>query len=339
MLLSPLESRVVFRAALEHRFAILAVNADSPAAITDVLEAARQCAAPVMIETSLWQLTGHSFGAGDPALGMARYLVQLALLAQSERYRSVPVLFHTDHIKGPLTVPLLKSAVRGLPAGVGGLTLSPSTISLDSSQLTTAQNIASIVELCREAQGCGRAATLEMEAGVDDGVTTLEAAEEMLTGVEAQTPGFIHLWAPGVGTRHGLGDQTTFSPDGVRRHHELASRLLQRPIGIALHGSSGLSAANLGAAVTAGVVKVNWSSESLRLRSRAAQEFYRTRAAALEPAHPDWKTTAMDHGVQSFVASRYQPRVVELIRRLGGEGRSALCLGAGSCFPQPRSTE
>ena len=109
-----------------------------------------------------------------------------------------------------------------------------------------------------------------------------------------------------------------------------------RPIGIALHGSSGLSAAHLNAAVAAGVVKVNWSSESLRLRSQAAQEFYATRAAELEPSHPDWKANVMDHGVQSFVAARYQPRVVELIRWLGGEGMAARCHMAGGAPPQPR---
>ena len=40
MLLDTLQSRVVLQTALRRRFAILAINADSPAAITDVLEAA-----------------------------------------------------------------------------------------------------------------------------------------------------------------------------------------------------------------------------------------------------------------------------------------------------------
>ena len=330
MLLDPLQSRAVFRAALEHRFALLAVNADSPAAITDVLEAARSCAAPVMIETSLWQLTGHSFGAGDAALGMARYLVQLALLANSERYRDVPVLFHTDHIKGSVTLPLLKAAIRGLATGTGAATVSPSTISLDSSQLSEAQNIATIVELCREVQAFGRAVTLEMEAGVDDGVTPLDVAERLLGGVEAPASGYVYLWAPGVGTQHGLGDQGAFSADAVWRHHEFASRLLGRPVGIALHGSSGLPEAALRAAVAAGVVKVNWSSESLLIRSQATQEYYASHATQLTKGHPDWKTAAMDHGVQSFVATRYQPRVIERINVLGGAGRAGVCLAAAA---------
>src|SRR5690242_18051880 len=102
MLLNPTQARHLLAHALENRYAILAVNADSPAAINDCLEAARRCSAPITIEASLWQLTGHSFGMGDPLLGMARYLSHLEVLANSERYRAVPVLFHTDHIKGPV---------------------------------------------------------------------------------------------------------------------------------------------------------------------------------------------------------------------------------------------
>jgi fructose/tagatose bisphosphate aldolase len=318
MLLSPTQSRELLARAARERFALLAVNADSPAAITDVLEAARICDAPVIIETSLWQLTGHSFGAGDPATGLARYLVQIAQLAASPRFAHLPVLLHTDHIKGPITLPLLKSAIRGLPTGIGDTSISPSTISLDSSALSAADNIAALLELCRESLACGRPATLEMEAGVDDGVTPLELARELVGTVEREAPGFIHLWAPGVGTRHGLGDQKSFSPEAVRAHHELASDIAGRPVGIALHGSSGLDADALRAAVQAGVTKVNWSSESLLIRSQAAREFYRQHEAQLQPGHPDWKNTAMDNGLQQWISERYVPRVVERIRTLRG---------------------
>jgi fructose/tagatose bisphosphate aldolase len=328
MLLNALQARAVIRTAVHRRFAILAINADSPAAITDALEAARQCESPVMIETSLWQLTGHSFGAGDPALGMARYLVQVALLADSDRFRNLPVLFHTDHIKGEGALPLLKTAIRGLRTGVEGCALSPSTISLDSSTLSEDENIESILQLCEASKQTGNPVTIEMEAGVDDGVTPPEIARRLLGGVEGRQPGFIHLWAPGVGTTHGLGDQSSFSVDAVHRHQALASEILGRPVGIALHGSSGLTEENLRAAVAAGVTKVNWSSESLLTRSQAAREFYTRHAAQLEKGHPDWKNAAMDNGVQSFVASKYLPQVASRICALGGAGQAADCLKA-----------
>lgn len=323
MLLDPSQARALLDAAVRQKFALLAVNADSPAAITDVLEAARQCDAPVIVETSLWQLTGHSFGAGDPFLGMARYLVQIATLADSERFRPIPILFHTDHIKGPVTLPLLTAAVRGLPTGIAGQSLSPSTLSLDSSTLSEDQNIAAVLHLCEVAANAGRPVTLEMEAGVDDGITPLEVAQRLLGGVESKAPGYLALWAPGVGTQHGLGEQSAFSPDAVRRHHDLASSIAHRPIGIALHGSSGVPEDGLRAAVASGVVKVNWSSESLLLRSRAAQDYYATHAARLDKGHPEWKAAAMDHGLQSYVSARYLPKVVERIRMLGAAGQAS----------------
>jgi len=318
-----LQSRALFRAAVENHFAILAVNADSPAAITDCLEAARECGAPIIIETSLWQLTGRSFGNGDAALGLARYLAQLVVLAASERYREVPVVLHTDHIKGPLTLPLLTSAIRGLPFG-DALKLHPSTVSLDSSEMSEAENIAAIGALCACASECGQPVTLEMEAGVDSGVTELEVAGRLLAPVEREHPGCIHLWAPGVGTQHGFSERGyPFSPEAVARHRERASEICGRPIGLALHGSSGLPESALREGVAAGVVKVNWSSESLLIRSQAAREFYATHAVELEKSHPKWKATAMDHGVQSHVSARYVPKVIERIRILGGEGKAA----------------
>jgi len=325
MLLDSFQSRVLFRCALENHFAVLAVNADSPAAVIDCLEAARECDAPIIIETSLWQLMGRSFGHGDAALGMARYLAELTVLAASERYRDVPVIFHTDHIKGPETLALLTGAIRGLSFGDTDLKLRPSTISLDSSELSEEQNIAHIATLCTAACDAEVPVTLEMEAGVDAGVTPIEVADRLLAPVEHAHPGCLHLWAPGVGTQHGFSDKGyPFSPAAVAQHSARASEICGRPIGLALHGSSGLPESALREGVAAGVVKVNWSSESLLIRSRASRDFYAAHTAELEKAHKSWKATAMDHGVQSFVAARYVPRVVERIRVLGGAGQAAV---------------
>ena len=315
MLISATQARALLQTAAEKRFAILAVNADSHAAITDCLEAARECAAPIIIETSLWQLTGRSFGNGDPILGLSRYLSDLTVLAGSERYRDVPIIFHTDHIKGPDTLRILSAAICGVPGRA-------STISLDSSELSEPANIEHICELCEIAKKAGAPLTLEMEAGVDAGVTEIEVADRLLGAVESKHPGILALWAPGVGTQHGLSDKGyPFSAEAVARHHERASAICGRPIGLALHGSSGLKESDLRAGVAAGVVKVNWSSESLLIRSRAAQEYYAKHAAEMEKTHPEWKATAMDHGVQSYVSERYLPKVSERIRILGGEGR------------------
>jgi len=315
MLLSPLQTRSLFAHATENEYAILAVNADSPAAVFDCLEAARQAESPIIIETSLWQLMGRSFGAGDPLFGVDQYLATLRCLAESDRFQDVPVVYHTDHIKGPDTARILQHAIRS----------QASSVSLDSSDMDAAQNVAMMSGLCAFAHDKTLDVTLEMEAGVDDGITPLDEAKRLFGIVEQKWPGYLALWAPGVGTQHGLGnDLGGFSPEAVRQHRELASDLAERPIGIALHGSSGLTRKQLQEAVAAGVAKVNWSSESLLIRSQAAQNYYETNAPKFEKSHPSWKTTVMDNGVQESIARSYVPKVVEKIGVLRGAGKSPL---------------
>ena len=314
MYLTPLQSRALLADAAEHRYAILAVNADSPASVLDCLEAASQCDAPLIIETSLWQLTGRNFGAGDPFFGLARYLELVRGLAESERFSQVPVILHTDHIKGPHTQRILQHALTGF-----------STLSLDSSELTEEENVTMIRGLCDFAAQQNATVTLEMEAGVDDGLTPLETARSLLGAVEATHPGNLWLWAPGVGTRHGLaaGGYPSFSPDHVAAHAALAREITGRPIGLALHGSSGLGETALREAVQAGAIKVNWSSESLLIRSGAARDFYASHAEELGKTHPKWKETAMDNGLQTAIARTYIPRVRERIEALNGKGQAS----------------
>jgi fructose/tagatose bisphosphate aldolase len=304
MLLSPTQTRLLFEEALNTKTAILAVNADSPAAIVDALEAARQCDAPIIIETSLWQLIGHSFGSGDPILGLTQYLGFVTTLANSSRFASVPVVFHTDHIKGPKTREILSAA----------FTLGASSLSLDSSELTEEENLRTARQIC----DLGKPLTLELEAGVDDGLTPLAITERLVGGLEATHPGRLALWAPGCGTRHGFsaGGFPEFSAEHVAAQQQCASRICQRPIGIALHGSSGLDRSALREAVAAGVVKVNWSSESLLIRSQAARAYYLQFGERLEAGAPGFKDAAMDNGLQRFISERYVPKVAERISLL-----------------------
>lgn len=309
MLLSPSQTRALIADALQHKYAVLAVNADSPAAVYDVLEAARQCDAPVIIETSLWQLKGRSFGAGDARLGISMYHAAVSVLANHPTFQQVPVVLHTDHIKGPETTAILDAAMPLY-----------SSLSLDSSEMNPAENIAAIGQLCARAAQRNLTLTLEMEAGVDAGVSPLTDCDTLFGAAERNNPGYLAWWAPGVGTQHGLGSDgyPTFSAEAVGAHQRRATALAGRPVGIALHGSSGLPVASLQAAVQAGVSKVNWSSESLLLRSQAAQDFFSAHVAQLDKKHKDWKNTAMDNGQQAFVSARYIPKVVERIKLLGG---------------------
>ncbi len=327
MLLSPREAQIVYTHALEHQYAILAVNADSPAAINDCLAAAKSVNAPIIIETSLWALNSHSFGLGDPWLGMKRFLTHLELVANDAKYAEIPVFYHTDHIKGAQALPLLHDAVRGLEISMGGTSfkLSPSSISLDSSELTESENINAILALCRTAALSNRAITLEMETGVDDGITPLEVTERLLAPIEREFPGSIFLWAPGVGTQHGFSETgfPEFSSEAITQQRNFVKNLIGRDVGLALHGSSGLPNADLQRAVQVGVIKVNWSSESLEIRSHLARDYYSQFGMQLERSHPKFKETAMDNGLQQFVAAGYVPKVAARIALLGGTNQAS----------------
>ena len=72
------------------------------------------------------------------------------------------IIFHTDHIKGPDTMRILPAATWGVPQ-------SASTIPLDSSEMTEAENIELICKFCGIASEAGAPLTLKMEAGVDAG--------------------------------------------------------------------------------------------------------------------------------------------------------------------------
>ena len=324
MLLDPLESRLAIQHALENRYAILAINADSHAALSDCLEAALQMNAPVIIETSLWQLEGHSFGAGDAILGLSRYIANLALLANSSRYKGIPVIYHTDHIKGRKTMEILESAIRGTSLSVHReeIQLKASTISLDASELTHDQTVEHILHLCNFSRKNNTAVTLEMEDAVDEGITPPDVAVKLLGSVEASYPNHIHLWAPGVGTKHGFGENMSFSPKTIEEHVALSKKITGREIGIALHGSTGLKAEDLSSAAKAGVVKVNWSTESLYIRSNAAKKYYEVMADQFDKKHKDWKATAMDNGVNRFVSGIYLPKVKERMKILGAENKA-----------------
>lgn len=322
MLLDPIHSRRLFQHALENGYAILAINADSHAAVTDCLEAARQADSPVIIETSLWQLTGRGFGNGDAILGLGRYLADLALLANADPYRNIPVVFHTDHIKGPRTEDILAAGIRGIAFQDGKL--HPSTLSLDASEFTVEQNIETICRLADIAREAGKPITLEMESEVDEGITPPEITRHLVGAVEERHPDTVYLYAPGLGTKHGFHEgYPDFNADVVGRNVDLLETITGRRFGLALHGSTGLSEDDLTAAAQRGVVKVNWSSESLDVRSTAARDFYERNRHKLDRQHPEWKLTAMDNGVQQFVSERYIPVVRRRFEVLGSQGKAS----------------
>ena len=327
MLLTPLQTRKLISYCIDEHFALLAVNMDSASGIHDCIRAAKEMDSPIIIETSIWQLEGISFGAGDPLRGIALYIAHINLLANSEEFRDTPVVYHIDHIRGPDTEDILTGAVKGIPIKVGDetLLLGPSSISLDASGLSVNENVELMCSLIETSKKCHRPVTLEMEAGIDSGYTTPEEVEALVMGVEKKHPGYIALFAPGLGSRHGYSQEgyPDFQPENVARNTALLEKLTGRKIGVVLHGSSGLSKDQIKKAVSQGLTKMNWSTDSLILRSSAMREYYQTHREELVPRHPDFKPTASDNGVGQYVSVRFLPTVKKLIKLLKSDGKAS----------------
>lgn len=327
MLLTPTQARGLIEYCIAERFAVLAVNVDSSAAICDCITAAKEMDAPIILETSLWQLNGVSFGAGDTVRGLALYCAHINLMANSHEFLDVPVIYHTDHIKGPNIKEILTDAVRGLPFTVDGTTvlLSPSSISIDASELSNVENISLICSLIETSKECGRPVTLEMEAGLDRGYTHPEEVEVLVMGVEKIHPGYLALFAPGLGNRHGYSADgyPDFRPENVGENARLLERLTGRKIGVVLHGSSGLADEQIKQAVASGLTKMNWSTMGTIIRSSAASEYYETHREQMRPDRPDFKKYAMDNGVGRYISARYVPVIKKLITLLGSAGKAS----------------
>jgi len=202
MLLNTLQTKRLYHYACLHRVGILAVNADGDSLIHDTLLAARQADAPVIIETSLWQLKGKCFGNGDPFLGLAKYITDVALMAGHPDFADVPVVFHIDHIPAKQAVDILTRAVAGVPCRVWDreMLVFPSSISFDASGLCDADNIQCVQSVGRRAAGLGVPLSFEVEPGIEEEPTAPAEALAMLRQIEEETPGIVDLFAPAVGT-------------------------------------------------------------------------------------------------------------------------------------------
>jgi fructose/tagatose bisphosphate aldolase len=82
-----------------------------------------------------------------------------------------------------------------------------------------------------------------------------------------------------------------------------------------------MTSEHLEEAAKAGVVKVNWSTESLLIRSEAARAYY-NQHEKFEKKHPSWKNTVMDNGVSTYIAEKYISRVMDRMKTLQGADKA-----------------
>ncbi|KQO64436.1 fructose-bisphosphate aldolase [Curtobacterium sp. Leaf261] len=182
------------------------------------------------------------------------------------RRSSVDVLVHLDHIEDERLV------MEGLDLGVD-------SVMFDGSHLEDAANVAATRAMAERCHERGIAIEAELgEVGGKDGVhapgvrtdPTDAAAFVAATGVDAL--------AVAVGTSHAMQ-----SRDGAV-DRALIERLRDAvPVPLVLHGSSGLSDAELRGAVASGMTKVNISTHLNGLFTRAVRDFLDARPEVVDP--------------------------------------------------------
>ena len=194
-----------------------------------IVAGAAQAEAPVILQVS--QNTVRYHGGLEP--------LALATLAVA-RQAAVPVAVHLDHAETP---ELVDEAVR---LGVG-------SVMFDASRLPYEANLAATAEVAARCHAAG--VWVEAELGEVGGKHGAHAPTARTDPAEAA--GFVaatgvDALAVAVGTSHAM-----LTPD-ARLDFDLIGRLAARvPVPLVLHGSSGVSEADLRRAVAAGITKVN----------------------------------------------------------------------------------
>lgn len=247
--------------------AALAVNVITLEHAEAIVQGAERAGSPAILQLSQNAVRFH--GVLLPLLAACR---ELALGA------TVPVAVHLDHVDDPALVDeaIALAASRGAASGLG-------SIMVDFAALDYAANVAATAAATSRAHDAGLWVEAELgEVGGKDGAHAPgvrtdpgeAAAFVAATGVDAL--------AVAVGSSHAMRERS------AAIDHELVARIAAAvPVPLVLHGSSGVSDAELTRAVSAGIRKVNVGT-ALNIAGTAA-----TRAAlAADPALVDPRPVA-----------------------------------------------
>ncbi len=283
--------RDMLRHAYTHRYAVGAFDLVGLDFLEAILQAAEDCAAPVILS-----LAESHFEYFDFELAMA------ATEAAARRAR-VPVAIHLDHGAS------LASAVRAIRLGCNG-------VMVDASHHPLEENIALSKAVVEMAHGCG--VPVEGELGYVPGVEGEDAArhpgEVRYTTVEearryVDETG-VDFLAVSIGTVHG-------HMRGAPRLDFARLQAIDEALGIPLviHGGTGLSDEQFRRLIAHGVSKINYYTAL----SDAAAARIRANAEAGAGGY-----TGLLAGVRAAIADE----VARCIRLWGGAGRADAVLAA-----------
>jgi fructose-bisphosphate aldolase, class II len=194
-----------------------------------IVSGAARAGAPVILQIS--QNTVRYHGGLEP--------VALATLSIA-RHAAVPAAVHLDHAGSP---ELVREAVR----------LGFTSVMFDGSSLPYAANVAATAEVVAHCHAHGVGVEAELgEVGGKDGVHAPGARTDPEEAADFVAAAGVDALAVAVGTSHAMLTQdATLDFERIR---QLGSRVA---VPLVLHGSSGVSDADLTRAVAAGITKVN----------------------------------------------------------------------------------
>ncbi|NJQ16500.1 class II fructose-bisphosphate aldolase [Streptomyces bohaiensis] len=222
-------------AARERRGAVAAFNVITLEHVEAVLEGAERAGVPVILQISE---NAVRYRRADP-LPLARAATAAAEAA------AVPAALHLDHVRDP---ELLRRAAE---AGC-------SSVMVDASHLPYRDNLAACAAAARwaRANGLWTEAELGVVGGKDGEPPPDPHHPEARTDPEAAraftAASGVDALAVAIGSRHAMTTPV------AALDHALLARLAERvPVPLVLHGSSGVPAAELAAAVRGGITKVN----------------------------------------------------------------------------------
>ncbi|MEU2879362.1 class II fructose-bisphosphate aldolase [Streptomyces sp. NPDC004690] len=211
--------------------------------------------------------------------------------AEAARRAAVPVALHLDHVQSD---DLLRQAPE---AGF-------SSVMYDASRLPYAENLAATRAAAEWAHAQGLWLEAELgEVGGKDGRPPLDAHAP---GARTD-PGEAHAFVTGAGVDAlavAVGNSHAMTERTAALDHDLLKRLADAlDVPLVLHGSSGLADAELTAAVTGGIAKVNVGTALNIAMTRAIREFL--------AAHPE----AVDS--RKYLGVGREAMVKEVTRLLG----------------------
>ncbi|MGZ9586833.1 class II fructose-bisphosphate aldolase [Paenibacillus marinisediminis] len=229
-------STSMLQAAREGRFAITAFNVHTLEMLQAVVEAAEECNAPLILQTTVG--TVKHLGP--------EYIVAAAQTAA--RQASVPIALHLDHCTD------YELIVKCIRAGY-------TSVMIDASMHPFEENVSRTQEVVKVAKAAG--VNIEAELGkvggveddivVEDADARLAVPEECLRFVELTG---VPTLAPAIGTAHGIykGEPRI----AFDRLEEIA-KLVKAPL--VLHGGSGIPEEQVKRCVQNGMAKFNVATE------------------------------------------------------------------------------